>query len=102
MEKFLQNVPECNYFLVMSGVKLKNLAELADALETMTDEVFHYHVNEAKNDFACWIKECIQDISLAQDMLAAKSKKDTTRKVRDRVDQIRKPKKAFFTQKKRK
>lgn len=101
MEKFLQNVPDCNYFVVVSGTKLKNLTELADALESMTDEIFNYHVNETKNDFACWIKECIRDISLAETLLITKSKRDTAKKVRDRVSEIQKPKKTFFPPKKK-
>ncbi|MDD5774158.1 MAG: DUF5752 family protein [bacterium] len=92
MEKFLQDVPEHNYFWVLSGLKLKNLVELAGALETMTDEVFNYHVNESKNDFACWIKECIKDTALAEALLATKSKKDIAKKVKDRVAEIQKPK----------
>lgn len=102
MEKFLQNVPECNYFVVVSGAKLKSMAELADALESMTDEIFGYHVNETKNDFARWIKECIRDISLAESLLTTRSKRDAAKKVRDRVSEIQKPKKTFFPPKRKK
>ncbi|MEW6086753.1 MAG: DUF5752 family protein [bacterium] len=101
MEKFLQDVPEQNYFWVLSGLKLKNLIELSDALDSMTDEVFNYHVNENKNDFACWIKECIKDLELADTLFTTKSKKDTVKKVRERVIQIQKSKKSAPIQKKK-
>ena len=93
MKLFLQDVPENNYFWVASGIKLKNLVDLADALESMTDDVFNCHVNDSKNDFSCWIKDCIKDIVLAEALLAAKSKKDTVKKIKDRINEIKKPKK---------
>lgn len=101
MDKFLLDVPEHNYFWVVSGTRLKNLVELADALESMTDEVFSCHANESKNDFANWIKECIQDAALAEALLTAKSKKDTIKKVKDRITEIKKPKKAAAKPKKK-
>jgi hypothetical protein len=53
------------YFFVVDGRPLKNLLELADAMEEMTDEAFSHHVTETKNDFAKWVHDVFDDEELA-------------------------------------
>jgi hypothetical protein len=62
------------YFFLADGRPLKNLLELADALEEMTDEIFQHHVNEQKNDFAKWVSDVFGDEELALKLGHAKSK----------------------------
>ena len=62
------------YFFLADGRPLKNLLELADALEEMTDEIFQHHVNEHKNDFAKWASEVFNDEELALKLGHAKSR----------------------------
>ena len=73
-KKILGEAPEEHHFVVADGQKLKNVIELADALETMTEEIFRHHANEFKNDFASWVKDVFYDHSLAEDISRAKNR----------------------------
>jgi len=42
-------------FRCVDGAVYHSINELADALETMSDDSFYYHANDSKNDFASWI-----------------------------------------------
>ena len=54
---------EC--FRLSNGRILKNLYELMNALESMDDDTFRYHVNKNKNDFENWIRYVFKDGELA-------------------------------------
>lgn len=53
------NAPESKCFWVNNGPVIKNLEELAQALQTMTDEQFSYHTERGQNDFANWVHEVL-------------------------------------------
>ncbi|MBI4143544.1 hypothetical protein HY487_01525 [Candidatus Woesearchaeota archaeon] len=76
-KKILGEAPVEHHFVVADGRKLKNVVELADALETMTEEIFRHHANEFKNDFASWVKDVFYDHSLAEDISRAKNRLET-------------------------
>ena len=76
-KKILGEAPEEHHFVVADGRKLKNVLELADALETMSEEIFRHHANEFKNDFSSWVKDVFYDHSLAEDITRAKSRFET-------------------------
>ena len=76
-KKVLGEAPEEHHFVVADGKKLKNVLELADALETMSEEIFRHHANEFKNDFSSWVKDVFYDHSLAEDISRAKTKFET-------------------------
>ena len=76
-KKVLGEAPEEHHFVVADGRKLKNIIELADALETMSEEIFRHHVNEARNDFSTWVKDVFYDHSLAEDISRAKNRLET-------------------------
>ncbi len=76
-KKVLGEAPEEHHFVVADGRKLKNIIELADALETMSEEIFRHHVNEARNDFSTWVKNVFYDHSLAEDISRAKNRLET-------------------------
>ena len=73
-KKVLGEAPEERHFVVADGRKLKNIIELADALETMSEEIFRHHVNEFKNDFSSWVKDVFYDNSLADDISRGKNR----------------------------
>ena len=73
-KKVLGEAPEERHFVVADGRKLKNIIELADALETMSEEIFRHHVNEFKNDFSSWVKDVFYDHSLADDISRGKNR----------------------------
>ena len=73
-KKVLGEAPVEHHFVVADGRKLKNIIELADALETMTEEIFRHHANEFKNDFSAWVKDVFYDHSLSEDISRAKNR----------------------------
>ena len=76
-KKILGEAPVEQHFVVADGRKLKNIIELADALETMSEEIFRHHANEFKNDFAAWVKDVFYEHSLAEDISRAKNRLET-------------------------
>ena len=76
-KKILGEAPVEHHFVVADGRKLKNIIELADALETMTEEIFRHHANEFRNDFSTWVKDVFYDHSLAEDISRAKNRLET-------------------------
>lgn len=76
-KKVLGEAPQDQHFIVADGKKLKNIIELADALETMSEEIFSHHANEFKNDFSAWVKDVFYDHSLAEDIVRAKNRLET-------------------------
>ena len=76
-KKILGEAPVEQHFVVADGRKLKNILELADALETMSEDIFRHHANEFKNDFSSWVKDVFYDHSLAEDISRAKNRFET-------------------------
>ena len=62
------------YFKLIDSSEIKNLLELADALEKMSDDVFYYHVNEQKNDFSNWIRDIFKEKDLADNIKKSNSR----------------------------
>lgn len=75
-EKHISKVinPE-NYFFLHDGRVLKDLFELAENLENISDNIFYHHVNESKHDFANWIKDVFEDKDLAEEIYVIKDPK---------------------------
>ncbi len=59
-------------FWTTDGKVLSNVAELCDALASMSDEVFLHHANADKNDFANWVEAVLEDRDLAKSLRSAK------------------------------
>ena len=72
----LENVPDENIFSVIDGSTIGSLSELAEALELMSDDVFHYHTERVGNDFATWIAGTMGEEELANSIIS-KSKEET-------------------------
>ena len=58
------------YFYLCDGRVLKDLIELSECLETMNNDVFYYHVNDSKNDFANWIRGVFERQELADEIMS--------------------------------
>ncbi len=67
VRRFIE-APEGKRFLLSDGRILKDVKELADALEHMSDDVFRHHVNESRNDFSNWTRDILQEKELAEDL----------------------------------
>ncbi|MEI6614838.1 MAG: DUF5752 family protein, partial [Chrysiogenales bacterium] len=73
----IKDVSEERVFFVCDGRTLKNLDELAHALAEISDDVFRYHVNEEKNDFANWIRDVMNKQKLADKLFKTADKEKT-------------------------
>ncbi len=76
-KKEVNSVKPENYFILSSGGVLKDITELALALDQMNDDDFKHHVNDMRNDFSNWIKDIFQELELADELVKTKDKKDT-------------------------
>jgi hypothetical protein len=76
-KKILKNVKPEFYFKLIDGSEIKNLLELADALDRMTDDVFYYHVNEQRNDFSNWVRDVFNEKDLAESIEKLNNKLET-------------------------
>ena len=88
--KYLSDALPEQCFWVNNGPILKNMEELANALPELNDEAFHHHVNNEKNDFSSWVKDVIGDQKLANDLLSSKSKDSALKKIRNRLNSLKK------------
>jgi hypothetical protein len=73
----LKDAPEENCFILCNGERVKNVKELADILEVLSDDVFNHHVTFDRNDFSNWISDVFKDEDLAVALAGVKDKKDT-------------------------
>ena len=55
-----------HYFYLNNGKKLKNIAELMESLKDMDQDLFSFHVNEQRNDFASWVRDVFGEKELAR------------------------------------
>lgn len=85
-QKMLANVPEEYVFRCCDGRVLKNMADLNNALSSISEETFAFHVNPAKNDFRNWVRDIIKDEKLARDLNKATSRSQASKSVSARLD----------------
>lgn len=85
-KKILNNVPDEHHFRLHMGTNIRNLSELAEALEIMADRSFYHHVSETKNDFSNWIKDVVGDEELASKVLKLNSKEAMMKQIKKRID----------------
>jgi len=77
---------EDHAFVLTDGVKLYNVKDLYEALDSISDEVFRHHVAPKKNDFIPWLREVLYDKKLGR-MLRWTTSKDTMReKIKEYMD----------------
>ena len=91
----LKNVPSRNEFWLADGTSLKNLKELALALQDMDETTFRRHVNQHKNDFHSWVRDVHQDRKLAGTLLKIQKKEHAFNAVQKRVQELLKPEKSL-------
>jgi len=81
----LGDVPDGKHFWCHDGKLIKNVGELEKALNNMSDETFHYHSGEGRNDFGNWIRDVVEDNKLANDLSKAKSRIHASKAVAQRI-----------------
>jgi len=85
----LGDVPDEKRFWCHDGKLVKNLGELEKALNDMSDETFHYHSDEGRNDFGNWVRDVVGDAKLANDLSKAKSRIQASQAVAQRISFLR-------------
>ncbi len=89
-DTILMDVVPKHEFNIYMGPSIKNLQELADALEIMDEDIFEHHVTKDRNDFSNWVNNIICDTELSKELLNAKTKEKTFEAVSQRVKQLKK------------
>ena len=84
-QRRLSDVPVEYAFFCHDGRRLYNLAELQDALATMSDEVFAYHSGKDKSDFSNWVRDVIKDETLARQLSQASTLVQARKVVEQRI-----------------
>ncbi|HEY92482.1 MAG TPA: hypothetical protein G4O17_01885 [Dehalococcoidia bacterium] len=86
--KLLADVPDEYAFRCHDGGVFKNMRELRDGLEAISDETFGFHANAEKNDFSNWVKDIINDEKLARDLTKSHSRLQAAKSVAARVSSL--------------
>ncbi|MBR9699721.1 hypothetical protein GOV09_04660 [Candidatus Woesearchaeota archaeon] len=74
---FLKQAPQHKVFVLADGKILKDIRGLAYAMKEIGDDVFWHHVNDARNDFANWVRHVFRDEKLAEALEHAKDRVQT-------------------------
>lgn len=82
----IKDAAEDNRFWLCDGRVLKNFRELEQALRTMSDGTYNYHVNGNKNDFYNWIKDVFKDKRLAEDLKKSRSRLTAAKKLKKKLN----------------
>ncbi len=86
--QFVADVHCEEVFWSHDGQTFKNLQELALGLISMKDEIYMYHANNNKNDFAHWVNEVVGDHELARELESAMSRTEASEKITARVSYL--------------
>ena len=89
-KNYLRDVYSEQCFWVNNGPVLKNLEELSNALEGISDETYRHHANSERNDFSKWVGEVIGDKKLANELLTSKNRESASKKIKNRVSSLKK------------
>ena len=79
-----KTVPEYA-FGCRDGRLCRSLRELGEAINTMKDDVFTFHMNERRNHFADWIRDVIKDKQLAYELNYSNNKKQVAKTISRRL-----------------
>ena len=89
-KKYLSNVPDDRCFWVNNGPVLRNLAQLAKAISSMSNDTFSYHANNNKNDFSSWINDVVGYKKLAGEMASSKNRASALKKLMENLNYLKK------------
>jgi len=98
--KFLEDVRMDWAFWFCNSSVVRNIYELVNTIEGLTDSEFTYHVNEdnQKNYFAKWIGEVLGDSELANSLLNELNKRKYVKKIKKRIKKMEKECQQTFMQ----
>jgi len=76
-------------FYMCDGRRVNSIPNLLKALRKTKKDVYEYHVNEGKNDFAMWINDIFKDSKLAREIFKL-SKANAIKKLNLRIRELKK------------
>ncbi len=76
-KKIAGQAPEEYHFVLADGRKLRDMLELVEGLEHMSDDIYRHHVNETRNDFSTWLRDVFNEDELADEIAKINNKVDT-------------------------
>jgi hypothetical protein len=82
----LADVPGEYVFRCCNGHILRNLRELGEELKTMSGESYNFHANIERNDFANWVRDIIDDATLAKNLQKAPDQAQAIKLVTRRIN----------------
>ncbi len=86
MPSILADVDPEKAFWLSDGRMLKNLKELAQALETMPAAVWNSHVNDQKNDFANWAEDVFSQKQLGSALRKVKNPRTAAKRIKEKLE----------------
>jgi alpha-amylase len=89
-KKWLADVPQDRVFWLKDGDSIRNILEMSSALRTMDTDVFGYHVNAERNDFAKWVKLVVGDEVLARNLEKCTRSITAAKMVEERIKYLKK------------
>jgi hypothetical protein len=97
----LEDIDGDKRFFCQDGCVIKNMTELIDCLNHMTEEVFRHHVTPEKNDFSNWIRDVLGNEKLANELYNASSPQEAAKIVTERVASFQSNRNQYRRSKKR-
>ncbi len=73
-------------FYFSNGESAESLEEFLEKLRVIDNECFLYHVNDERNDFTSWIRECVGDNILSNRVDKLKDKNKIINTIDKRVN----------------
>lgn len=74
-----------SYFYLHGGGVLRDMEELLNALKTIDDDVFNFHVSSEKNDFSNWVRFVLKDKFLADKLVSLKTREEMVKAIEKRL-----------------
>lgn len=88
--KLLGDVPSDKGFYLEGSGTISSIEGLYRALGEMDESQFSCYRNNEKNDFYNWIIQVVGDSRLANEVARAKTKSTTLKKIKQRMDSLKK------------
>ncbi|MFC1910543.1 hypothetical protein ACFLXC_04580 [Chloroflexota bacterium] len=76
-------------FWSRDGGIFRSLEELRDGLKNMELDIYQYHLNENKNDFARWVSDVIGDHELSVELGQAKNGVEAAQIITNRIEVLK-------------
>lgn len=77
-------------FFCRDGCISRNLYQLAECLDHITEDSYRHHTTEVRNDFSNWVRDVFGDDKLANDLGRCSNNAEASKTVRDRIAWLQK------------